>query len=387
MLLRWIVRLEKAALTAVLLSYITSYSIQQQQQQQQHPILVAASTSFATESIMENGATTISQECLPRRQRKIDVTEVFIVCDHQNNNNDGEDDRSEDGGDDVFNTNKPACRTGDLAKVAIGFTVSNNLPSNSTIFVSMKTHYYGRRATIRNRTDVCNFANFGYINDGDGSFYSPNNYDDDNDNGDENSGDGGDDDEADSGRVNSLCPIQTSVHYMLFASFTIQESSSSRKSNWQEFKPDLSASFYLSTDESSPPIGCVLTGTKAKHAMAQRRSRNGVIALIVSISSFVTVFALCLLNQKQRRQAVELLENNRVASMIRRYNYRRGNNSGSSSGLMMDSSVRRRSSEDDLYNRNDDDNSSNNRDFSFDHTNQQPVAPPNPPPPWANQHL
>mmetsp|Transcript_9342 Transcript_9342/g.27870 ORF Transcript_9342/g.27870 Transcript_9342/m.27870 type:complete len:179 (+) Transcript_9342:351-887(+) len=124
MLLRWIIRLEKAIVTAVLLSYMTSYSIQKQ-----HSIGVAAAAaaaaavSFETESMMENGGTTMSQECLPKRQRKIEVDEVFVVCDHQNNN-DGEDDGSEDasneGDDDFAYTNRPSCRTGDLGKVAIG---------------------------------------------------------------------------------------------------------------------------------------------------------------------------------------------------------------------------------------------------------------------------
>eukprot|EP00536_Pseudo-nitzschia_multiseries_P008748 jgi/Psemu1/305962/fgenesh1_kg.228_\ len=180
---------------------------------------------------------------------------------------------------------------------------------------------------------------------------------------------------------------------MLLDSFAVQELSSSRKSTWYEFKPDLSVSFYLSADDSSPPVGCVQTGTKANQALAQRRSRNGVMALIASIVSFVTVFGLCLHNQKQRRDALTLLENNRVASMIRRYNYRRSNTNGSSSGLMMGSNLPRRSSEDDLFarrggpsNNSSINNSSSN--FAYDHNDRQPaVAPRDPPPPWANQHM
>mmetsp|Transcript_3450 Transcript_3450/g.8315 ORF Transcript_3450/g.8315 Transcript_3450/m.8315 type:complete len:388 (+) Transcript_3450:297-1460(+) len=387
MLLRWIIRLEKAIVTAVLLSYMTSYSIQKQ-----HSIgVAAAAVSFETESMMENGGTTMSQECLPKRQRKIEVDEVFVVCDHQNNN-DGEDDGSEDasneGDDDFAYTNRPSCRTGDLGKVAIGFTVRNELPSDSTIFVSVKTHYFGRSATIRNRTDLCSFSNLGYVNDEDGSFYNPNNnYID----GNEDSGDGGDDDSLNG---NDLCPIQDGVHYMLLESFTVEELSSSRKSSWQEFKPDLTVSFYLDADDSTPLIGCVQTGTKAKQALAQRRSRNGIMALIASIVSFVVVFGLCLHNQKQRRKAKALLENNRVASMIRRYNYRRSNTNGSSSGfVMMESSIPRRDSENDLFARggpsfNNNNNSNSSRSFNHDRSSwQQPVPPRDPPPPWANQHM
>ena len=108
-MLRCILRLEKAALMAVLLSYITSYSIQQH----------FAVMSMSTNSILDNGATTISQECLPRRQRKIDVTEVSIVCDHQQADDDQS--QSEDNNDDrISYTNRPSCMTGDLGKVAIG---------------------------------------------------------------------------------------------------------------------------------------------------------------------------------------------------------------------------------------------------------------------------
>jgi len=99
---------------AVLLSYITSYSIQQH----------FAVMSTSTNSIFDNGATTISQECLPRRQRAIDVTEVSLVCDHQQADDDDDDDQSqsEDNNNDdrISYTNRPSCMTGDLGKVAIG---------------------------------------------------------------------------------------------------------------------------------------------------------------------------------------------------------------------------------------------------------------------------
>jgi len=69
---------------------------------------------------MENGATTISQECLPRRQRQIDVTEVSIVCDHQNQDDDRNEDNNNNNDDGISYTNSPSCMTGDLGKIAIG---------------------------------------------------------------------------------------------------------------------------------------------------------------------------------------------------------------------------------------------------------------------------
>ncbi|VEU37432.1 unnamed protein product [Pseudo-nitzschia multistriata] len=356
MMFRLMFRLDKAVLTTLLLSWTMSYFLCGKDA----AVLVEASTSFSMESMMENGSTTISQECLPWWQRQIDVAEVFLVCDHQSGD-------GEDGDDQYYYTNRASCRTGDLGKVALGFTVKNQLPYDSTLFVSIKTHYYGRSATIRNRTDVCSFSNLGYIN-ADGAFYSSGSNNDDNGDADD-GGEGGD------GSGNPLCPIQAGMHYMLMESFTLQDSSASRTSNWQEFKPDLSVSFYLSSDESSPPIGCVLTGTRAKHALDQRRSRDGVIALIVSVFSFVIVFGLCLHNQKQRKKAVELLENNRVASMIRRYNYRKSNSGGSSTGLMMGSSnhVPRPPPGDGLF---------PGGPCGNHHANRQPAPHRDLPPPW-----
>lgn len=236
-------------------------------------------------------------------------------------------------------------------------TVRNELPYNSTIFMSMKAHYYERSATIRNRTDICGYSNLGYINDEDGSFHSQS-Y-------------GNNNDEYDGFR-NALCPIQTGVHYMLFTSFTVQDLSSSspssyRKSSSWEFKPDLSMSFYLTEDTSSPLIGCVETGTKAKQALAQKRSKNGVLALFVSIVAFVTVFALSLHNQNQRKRAVEMLENNRIASMIRRCRNRKSSSNGSVTNLSMDQDYFGDSS----------------RNFhSMDHPDRNPTQSRDPPPPW-----
>ncbi len=74
---------------------------------------------------LSNGATIISQDCLPRRQRQVDVTEVSLVCDHHASNNDDADDsngNSYNYNRDVSYTNKRTCLPGDLGKVAIGCT-------------------------------------------------------------------------------------------------------------------------------------------------------------------------------------------------------------------------------------------------------------------------
>lgn len=87
---------------------------------------------------LTNGAAAISQDCIPRRQRQVDVTEVSLVCDHQasyssssyGDGSDGDQNGSDDQGDhdddysyrDVSYANKATCLAGDLGKVAIGCT-------------------------------------------------------------------------------------------------------------------------------------------------------------------------------------------------------------------------------------------------------------------------
>ena len=53
-------------------------------------MVLSGSTMYS----LENGATPISQDCMPRRQRHVQVSEVAIVCDSQaadENNNNGDD--------------------------------------------------------------------------------------------------------------------------------------------------------------------------------------------------------------------------------------------------------------------------------------------------------
>jgi len=306
---------------AVLVSYILSnYSTTTHQH---HSVVVSGMS-------MENSAATISQECLPRRQRKIDVAEVFLVCDTQNGDGDdqsednGGDNNDDDDGDRVSYTNRSSCMMGDLAKVAVGFTLKNELPSNSTVWISMQSHYYGRSTTFLNRTDVCSSSNFGYVDESYGSFHSPS-YKDDNDNDIENYGGSS---------------MRTDMHYMFLASFTVKEFNT-RNSNWK-FTPDLSIEFSLSDDDddddefsSSSLIGCVETGTKAKLAMEEKRARSGAAALILSVVFFVAVFALCLHHQNQQRQVVKAFEHKRMTSMIRRCRYGRSSFSATPSTSMM----------------------------------------------------
>ena len=231
----------------------------------------------------------------------------------------------------------------------IAVTLKNELPSNSTVWISMQSHYYGRSTTFLNRTDVCSSSNFGYIDESDGSFHSLSyNNDNDNDNNNDNSNDN------DNGNYienyGGTSGMRTDVHYMFLASFTVKEFNT-RNSNWK-FTPDLSIEFSLSDGDydyydddgvsRSSLIGCVETGTKAKLAMEEKRARRGATALILSVVFFVAVFALCLHHQNQQRQAVKEFEHKRMTSMIRRSRYGRSNYSAtpsaSASTLMMSSS-------------------------------------------------
>jgi hypothetical protein len=187
-------------------------------------------------------------------------------------------------------------------------TIRNELPYNSTIYLSMQAYYYGRTATIRDRTDVCSYSNLGFIGN-DGSFYQ-------------------------STEGNSLCPLRSDVPYLLLTSFTVQQLP--RDANL-EFTPDLIMWFYATPEDydtsgsSSSRIGCVETGTLAQVALNQRRSTRGAVALIVSIFCFVTTFGLCLhgFSGRRRRDEAGWSEPNRLASMVRHYRYRRTNRSGS----------------------------------------------------------
>ena len=81
---------------------------------------VSGSTMYS----LENGATPISQDCMPRRQRHVLVSEVSIVCDSQvadeNNNNGGDDDAYANNNMQRYSyTNKPTCVAGDLGKMSI----------------------------------------------------------------------------------------------------------------------------------------------------------------------------------------------------------------------------------------------------------------------------
>jgi len=202
---------------------------------------------------------------------------------------------------DVSYTNKPTCVAGDLGKVAIGFSIKNEMPYNSTIYMSMRTYSYGKSATISNRTDLCTYPNLGFIGR-DGFLYLA----------------------SESG---SLCPLRSDVHYLLLTSFTVPELS--RRDSYVEFTPDLMVWFYASPEVASPVIGCVETGTLAEFSLSKNRSKRGALALILSIFCFVATFSLCLHGYSRRRQAAEAMKTNRLSSMIRRYNYRRSNPSGS----------------------------------------------------------
>jgi hypothetical protein len=175
--------------------------------------------------------------------------------------------------------------------------IRNELPYNSTIYMSMESYHNGKTAIIRERTDVCSYSNLGFVGN-DGVYY-----------------------QLSEGNV---CPLRADVHYLLLTSFTVQDMSQ----RGREFTPDLVVVFYANEDEYSVPVGCAETGTLAQIALNEKRSDRGVIALILSITCFAMTFGICLYVYRRRERAADAIENNRIASMIRRYQYRRTNRSG-----------------------------------------------------------
>ena len=105
--MRWRIRIERTALAAGLLVAATS---------------IRCVVSNTTLQYLKNGGTTISQDCLPRRQRQVEVTDVSLLCDHLANDDSTDDDSNHYYYRDVSYTNKVTCLPGDLGKVAIGCT-------------------------------------------------------------------------------------------------------------------------------------------------------------------------------------------------------------------------------------------------------------------------
>ncbi|KAG7352707.1 hypothetical protein IV203_008755 [Nitzschia inconspicua] len=259
-------------------------------------ILSASSVQLAMSSSdmypLATGATTTYQGCIrQRRMRKVDVTDVSIVCDRIVSNDD-----DQLRGYNYYN--KPTCLAGDVGKLAIAFTLKNEMPYNSTIYMSMEAFSHGRNVTIQNRTDVCSFPNLGFVGK-DGVYY-------------ESSENGG------------LCPLRSDLHYLLLTSFTVPELF--HRDAIVEFIPNLMLLFYATGDPSSPVIGCVETGTMAQLSLEHQRANQGAVALFVSIVCFVGTFALCIHRySSQRRQDADVSGTSRMASIIRRNRYRKNN--------------------------------------------------------------
>ena len=170
----------------------------------------------------------------------------------------------------------------------------------------MKAYSHGKGVTIRNRTDVCSYPNLGFVGN-DGFYYG-------------------------ASETGSLCPLRSELEYLLLTSFTVP--ALSHHDAFIEFVPDLMVDFYATPDVSSPRIGCVETGSLAWMALERQRENRGAIALFFSIFAFMATFALCLYGYSRRREAAEIFEKNRVASMIRRYRYRKDNPSGAGVSLV-----------------------------------------------------
>jgi hypothetical protein len=174
-------------------------------------------------------------------------------------------------------------------------TVKNQLPYNSTIYLSMEVFSHGRSMRIYNRTDICVYPNLGIISK-DGFYF-----------------------EATESSI--LCPLRADVHYLLLTYFTVPELY--RRDSYVEFIPDLMLFFHATADSSSPMIGCIETGNLAKLSLDQQRANRGALAFFVSIFCFVATSSLCLYGYSRRRQAVDLLESNRIPSIIRRQLHRK----------------------------------------------------------------
>lgn len=171
------------------------------------------------------------------------------------------------------------------------------MPYNSSIYMSMEAFSHGRSVPVRNRTDVCSYPNLGLVGK-DGFYYE-------------------------SSESGSLCPLRSELHYLLMTSFKVPELF--HREAYMEFIPDLMIFFHATADSNSPMIGCVETGNLAKISLERQRANRGAVALFVSVLCFVGTFALCIHGYSQRRRAAELLENSRLASMIRRNRYRKSN--------------------------------------------------------------
>ena len=167
--------------------------------------------------------------------------------------------------------------------------------------MSMRAFSHGKSVILRNRTDVCSYPNLGFVGK-DGFYYA-------------------------ASETGSLCPLRSDVQYLLLTSFTVP--TLSQWDAYVEFVPDLVVDFYATPDDASPMVGCVETGSLARMALERERANKGAAALFISIFAFMTTFALCLYGYSRRREAAEIIEKNRVASMIRRYRYRKENPSGS----------------------------------------------------------
>jgi hypothetical protein len=111
--MRWTLKIEKLALSIAILVAVSS-------------LRCVISNAASSLPYLSNGATIISQDCLPRRQRQVDVTEVYLVCDHQAATTDDDTNEGDGNGNnynynrDTSYTSKATCRPGDLGKVAIG---------------------------------------------------------------------------------------------------------------------------------------------------------------------------------------------------------------------------------------------------------------------------
>lgn len=167
------------------------------------------------------------------------------------------------------------------------YTIGVNITINASL--------YGYTKTIRNATDLCSFGSLYFTKE---------------------ESDGGDNDYQPS------CPLRKGS-YELFTGFTVPRFS---RDTQQEFTPDLYLEF-LDADDGTL-LGCAQTGIYAELERNRRRAAWGVRLFVICVTVFVTTFGICIIGHRRKRRRVNLLGEQKNASMIRRYHYHRTTRNG-----------------------------------------------------------
>jgi hypothetical protein len=159
--------------------------------------------------------------------------------------------------------------------------------TNFSVQISIDASSFGYTSEIRNQTNLCQFRSLSFAGATDDDMYIP------------------------------ACPLQEGP-YELFTSFNVPQFF---KDDELDFTPDLHIEFYDGI--TLEQIGCVETGTLAQMAINLRLQKRGERFFVMCIFIFISVFAICLIGHRRRRQAGVNAQANKKASIIRRFHYRR----------------------------------------------------------------